>query len=54
MLRASIWNIINIQLENVTNCDCVSSGMDTLQQLDIHLTLEEIKKYQVENIQWLW
>ena len=41
--KSMMFQFFKIQLENPTKCDWVSSVMNTLLQLDIHLTLEEIK-----------
>ena len=41
---STLYQFVKLQLENPTKGDWVSSVMDTLQKLDISLTLEEIKE----------
>ena len=43
-VKSMMFQFFKIQLENPTKGDWVSSVLDTLLQLDIHLTLEEIKE----------
>ena len=42
--KSMLFQFFKIQLENPTKGDWASSVLDTLQQLGIHLTLEEIKE----------
>ena len=42
--NSMIFQLFKLQLENPTKGDWVSSVMDTLQKLDIHLKLDEIKE----------